>query len=915
MKILITAIFISFAWVGFAQTYPLSGNVFAEDGSPMIYSSVVLLNPTDSTMQSFGITNKNGLFEIKNIKKGDYLLQTAFLGFETYYQNITIPMEGNRLATVVMKAKPLNLDEVKVAGEYVPLAIKGDTVEYNAAAFKLKPGAVTEDLLKKLPGVEIDRAGNIKAMGEDVERLYVDGKEFFGNDPKVATKNIPADAIDKVQVYNRESEESMFTGIDNGSRDKAINLMLKKDKKNALFGDVMAGGGTGEHWQGSAKAYQFTDKIQVAALAMGNNVNQFGFSFNDYMNFNGGIGQMIHGGGSAKISISSDGSFPINFGQPVEGINTSGAGGANFSYSTGTNDRVFISYLGNGNKKELEQTTKSWNYTENGEYFQNQDLNETNNNRAHRINFGLRKRIDTTQNILVDGNFAVTNGDNNQLSLSESWINNDLINTLNNQTSNVSDRISGSANGSYTKKINHGKSVFKVGGNLSLSEALTENNIYTETQFLDSDLNSTRNVYQDNNTDNLRFSGVLTFTQKIGNGTYFTPELSAGRSVEDLNRLEGNLGPDKSLSQMDNDFQKRYSWLRPKLSLKRVTKKATVSLSLLMEKGKLENTLNETTDDNNNYTYFLPTFWYEYQFQTGRRLIISYKSGINTPNVNQLLPIENSINPLSVYYGNPNLKPELSHRFNTHYILFDQFSFTSLMASLSGGYIKDKINWDRTVDENLAMVNTLQNFDYDYNLSGNIDFSTPLRRLGMKIHFNLDESWNKGLNLINDVENEYTNLNHRASFSVDNRKKEKWDINTGVEVSVTNSKYSVQKSLDNTYLDVSWFGEVRFTPNDSWDFEVSSDITNYTDKSFGESQSIPLLGAEISHFFLKNKRGTLTLKGFDLLDRNQIVQRFGELNYLREIRSNSIGRFVMLSFTYRLNKFGKQSGIDIKMKR
>ncbi|MBT6765426.1 MAG: TonB-dependent receptor, partial [Prolixibacteraceae bacterium] len=334
------------------------------------------------------------------------------------------------------------------------------------------------------------------------------------------------------------------------------------------------------------------------------------------------------------------------------------------------------------------------------------------------------------------------------------------------------------------------------------------------------------------------------------------------------------------------------------------------------ESGNMVNTLNETTESDNSYFYLLPTVWYEYQFQTGRRIMVRYGSSVNTPGITQLLPIENNINPLSIFYGNPDLKPEVAHRLNTHYILFDQFSFTSIMANLSATYTNDKINWDRTVDEQLAMVNTLQNFDYDYNVRGNVDFSTPIRRLGMKVHLNVEESWNKGLNLINKVENEYTSLSHRASFSIDNRKKEKWDLNTGVAVTITDSKYSIQNSLDNTYFDMSWFGEIRFTPNDSWNFEVSSDITNYTDKSFGESLSVPLLGAEISHYFLKNKRGTLALKGFDLLNQNQIIQRFGELNYLREIRSNSIGRFLMLSFTYRLNKFGKESGgIDIKMKR
>ncbi|MDX1283881.1 MAG: outer membrane beta-barrel protein [Draconibacterium sp.] len=914
MKLILTAILFSIAGLIFAQTYPLSGTVFSDDGNPMVYSSVVLLNPADSTMQSFGITNKSGEYDIKSIKEGNYLLQVAFLGFETFYQDISIPAENNQLGAIVLKTKTEYLDEVEVTGEYIPLAIKKDTVEYNAKAFKLKPDAVTEDLLKKLPGVEVDRSGNIKAMGEDVNKLFVDGKEFFGNDPKVATKNVPANAVDKVQLYDRKSEQAMFTGIDDGSREKAINLKLKEDRKNALFGDVMAGGGTNERWQGSAKAYRFTDKVQLAALGMGNNVNQYGFSFNDYMNFQGGIGKMIHGGGSAKITIRSDGSFPINFGDPIPGLNTSGAGGANFSFSKHKHDRTFISYLGSGTEKILEETTKSWNYQKDKDYYQSQELNEKDNNQSHGFNFGMRKRIDSTQNVLLDGNFSLGKGKNNRLAETESSSNNELVNTLRNQTSNTNDRLSGRANGSYTKILNKGKSNFSVGGNLSVSTSLTENIIDTETRFMESGQNQMRDVFQDNKNESLSFSLNTNFTKSFGKGFYMTPNLKVGRSIESLFRTEGSLSTYEN--KLENDFQKRYSWFRPEINLKKTNDKRTISLSLQAETGRLENTLNENAETEKNYFYLIPSLWYQYEFQTGRRIMLSYRSSVNTPNVTQLLPIENSINPLSIYYGNPELKPEYSHRFNTHYILFDQFSFTSLMANLSGTYTTNKINWDRTVDEHLAMINTLQNFDYDYNLSGNIDFSTPIRRLGLKIHLNLDESWNKGLNLINGIENEYSNLSHRASFSIDNRKKEKWDVNTGVAVTMTDSKYSIQKELDNTYFDMSWFAEARWTPNDSWNFEVNTDITNYTDKSFGEDLSVPLVGAEISHFFLKHKRGTLSLKGFDLLNKNQLVKRFGELNYLREIRSNSIGRFVMLSFTYRLNKFGKSpGGIDIKMKK
>ncbi|MBN2774354.1 MAG: carboxypeptidase-like regulatory domain-containing protein, partial [Prolixibacteraceae bacterium] len=213
MRHLLFIFLLGISSIAAGQTYSLTGNIFSKSGDPMVYSTVVLLNPVDSTMEFFAITGQQGHFEIKNVKSGDYLLQSAFLGYQTYYRNVTIPYEGNNIGTIIMEESPVGLDEVDVYGEHVPIFINRDTIEFNADAFKTRPGDVAEDLLKKLPGIEVDRAGNIKAMGEDVQRLYVDGKEFFGNDPKVATKNVPADALKKVQVYDRKSDEAEFTGL------------------------------------------------------------------------------------------------------------------------------------------------------------------------------------------------------------------------------------------------------------------------------------------------------------------------------------------------------------------------------------------------------------------------------------------------------------------------------------------------------------------------------------------------------------------------------------------------------------------------------------------------------------------------------------------------------------------------------
>ncbi len=293
------------------QQYTIKGFVIDEKASPMQYATVALMNLVDSTLEYFSVTNSEGLFEIKNIRQGKYLLQSAYMGYQTNNRSIDIPFinQGN-IGAIRMIPIPMNLRETEIIGERIPILIKKDSIEYDAGAFKTKPDAVVEDLLKKLPGVEVDRAGNIKAQGEKVKNVLIDGKEFFGNDPKIATKNLPADAIKKVQIYDKKSDEAELTGIDDGSRDKTINLLLKDGKKKAWLGDIQAGAGSQDHYQTSAKAYRFTQKTQFALLGMLNNINQFGFSFQDYIDFNGGIGSLMNGGSSGGPWIANFGYTP-----------------------------------------------------------------------------------------------------------------------------------------------------------------------------------------------------------------------------------------------------------------------------------------------------------------------------------------------------------------------------------------------------------------------------------------------------------------------------------------------------------------------------------------------------------------------------------------------------------------------------
>jgi len=287
---------------------------------------------------------------------------------------------------------------------------------------------------------------------------------------------------------------------------------------------------------------------------------------------------------------------------------------------------------------------------------------------------------------------------------------------------------------------------------------------------------------------------------------------------------------------------------------------------------------------------------------------------VNGPTASQLLPVTNNINPLELFTGNLNLKPEYIHNAALNYMLFDQFSFTSLFLHLNLGYTKDKINYSKTVNDDFSQSLTLVNVPNDYTASLGADFSTPIRPVSLNFHVGLDENYNRGINYVNESENIINSFTHQLSLSFDNRKKEKIDVSFGGEVSLSNAIYSVESNEGNHYFNWSYFTEIHYTPTQHWTFSFNADVDHYGAQGYDLNTIVPLLQAEVVRYILKSNRGVISLKGFDLLNKNSGVTQTGEYNYLQRVESNTIGRYFMLSFKYRLNKFdGGGDKVDIKV--
>jgi Outer membrane protein beta-barrel family/Carboxypeptidase regulatory-like domain len=855
----------------------IKGRIVDEAGKALPYATVTLLNPGDSTLRFFGVTNETGIYQIKSISKGDYIVQFSFVGMEMIYEYISIPSSnGGNFGDKVMK--PSLMEEVTIIGEYIPINFKSDTVEYNAKAFLTTPDAVVEDLLKKIPGIEVDETGNVKALGEDVTKVLVDGKEFFGNDTKVAIKNLPASAIAKVQVYDKKSEEAEFMGIDDGNRDRTINLLLNEDNKRGYFGNLEVGGGVGGedgdqiHYNANGKIYRFSSKLQTAVLGMSNNLNEFGYSGRN------------HG----------------NFGQQVNGLNTTGAGGINLSYNVSKINRYFISYLGRSTNTILEQVRLTQNFSDLASYDQDRELEDDEKDSPHTINFGVRQSFNKNHKLTLDGDIEIASNDLLSQVYTLTSVEGVDVNSLTNELNISNIDINANAKAVYIAKFNAGKTQIKT-NIYGLYEKNSEKNAWENTTTIFNPLAvDILDQYQNNDIEKLKLSANPTLVQQIKKFWYLNLNVDAGLTNEKLDRVQGNNLDNTIIDSVGANFNTYASFIRPGISISRNTSKSQINLTLGVGIDQLEKQLDGLEIGSESYLNFLPSFSYSSQYKKGKWLRVRYSSSVNMPTVSQLLPVTNTINSLSWYEGNSELTPEVRHSLNLNWSIFDQFSFTSFFARVGGSYTLNKIGLEQTTNVDFINLITPVNVPFNYNLYSMVYFSTPIRKLGMKINVNWYESWNKGISIVNFQDNINTNFTHSLKVSFENRRKEKWNVLVGGSVSLTDSEYSIAKSINNIYYNTSYFGELRFTPSKKFSIETKANMVNYNSESFDESISMPLLSAGISYYFMKGEKASFTLSGLDLLDKSENIQQVSEANYLMQQTSNTIGRLLMLSFKMRI---------------
>jgi len=890
---------------------------------PLSGATVILLYAEDSIFYKFGVSGDDGSFTIKKVKEGDYIFQATFLGYKTFSKPVSISGQELNIGTISLQAAVEDLGVVEVKADAVPLEIRNDTIAYNADAFKTQPGAVAEDLLKRLPGVEVDKDGTIKAQGEEVQRVLVDGKEFFGKDPQTATKNLPADAIDKVEVFDQESDMAEFTGVDDGQRSKTINLTLKKDRKKGFFGNIEAGYGTEDRFQTRGNINRFTEKVQTSFIGMVNNTNRQGFSFREYANFMGGFSNVMRGG-RGRINTNDLG-LPINSGLS-DGFITTGAGGLNLNYEYKKKSNFNISYFYTDITKDLErQIDREYIFDDQlGNTFYNQADTQQSNFRNHRVQSNLRHQFNDDNSLIwrADVSYNAANYDNH--STNENLTSE---NVLSNEARSLYDSESQKVNFNTNLTFRH--KFAKAGRSIAVTGAVTNQNTNQDANlsswlnYYQPDSSATIMQLQEQNNQNLNYRTSVTYTEPLGKRRYLSLSYNHRNYSQPLEKTFTNLLTGEVIDTLNVDYKTDYQYHQVGANLRIIKGKSNLSFGVDGQMSELDGeitNLNYVVDQPTFY-FVLPKLSWRYELGQAHNLRFTYNTSANEPDINELQPVLDNSDPLNLYIGDPELSPEFTHRLRLQYVNFDQFTFSSFFANLVGTYTANDITQIRAVDRNQVQITQPTNVDYRATLRGFASYSTPVRALKSRIRVNTNATMTRSISAIANITDvseflsgipadrtiqiPQTRYNTSGGLQIENRGKDIVDIQVGANWTYNITAFENTSQSSQTYFTQRYSADLLVNITDNWSVSTEFDYTIYNGDAVGTQQSIPIWQASVRRYFLKNRRAELRFTAMDLLNRNVGINWTSNLNYIEEEVINSLGRYFMLTFKYQIRKFGK----------
>ena len=901
----------------FTQTQTLKGTLKDTSENRSLANTVIsVLSKKDSVLVKFARADKNGSFTIEGLKEGNYIILITHPYMGDYFDNVEVKANAPvDLGNVHLTPKSKLLAEVIVKSGS-PIKIKGDTLVYTADSFKVRAGANVEELLRRLPGITVDKNGQITAMGERVTKVLVDGEEFFGTDPGIATKNIRADAVSEVQVFDKKSDQAEFTGIDDGVKDKTINLKMKK--MAGYFGKVELGGGLPDKYDNAAMINLFKNKRKLAGYGIMSNTGQTNLDWQDAQNYGGGPDNMMSGmTDDGGMYISFGGSGEENYSGGKNGIPQNWNAGVHFSdkFNNGKNSfnsgYKFSKVISPGTTKTFSETflpnTAPWSSNSTSE-------NRTSINK-HALNATLEFNLDSNNSLKWTSRFnnnsglAEVNYYSETLDEQDQFINNS---TRKSKTNTDKNNVTSSLLWRHKfKKLARTLSIntdFNWNRVKSNGMLYSLNNYYDNGIFNHRDTTDQQNINDNtNNTINTKVS----YTEPIRKDFFVEFSYAFIYSNNQSDRLTNVKNINGKYEEMVDSLSNFYVFNRtqntPGINFRINKKKHNITFGTAVDFNQFEQkdlTRNLTT--NYNFVNFIPRASYTYKIKPNESLRINYNGSTTAPSPEQLQPTRVNTDPLNVYIGNPTLKQSFRSNINAGYNFYNVLKEKNLWTSLNFGFTDNAFVQNSFVDSAGKRTYQTVNADGNYYVNFYSNYGFKIKGFSWRNGIGPTFSMNRSVEFINGVKSINNTKRYSIELSTNTYKPEKQNVWLSTAFSWNDSKSSVNSAASADYWSITLNGSGSKTIAKK--FEVGSDISlqmRQKDPRFPDANSFTTWNGFVTKRFFKENQFELKLQVYDILNENRGYNRNFSSYSFTETYYETLKRFWLLTATWNISKNGK----------
>ncbi len=933
LRLLVASLF--FIPVAHAQTFPVGGTL--RDGSGALIGVTVVVNSlADSTKRDGIVTDTAGRFSLP-LSPGTYRLRASFIGYQTLETTVRVDSQAVELGELRLFENANQLKEVTVIGQQLRVEMKGDTTQFNAGAYKVNPDATAEDLIKKLPGITLEN-GAVKTQGEDVKRVLIDGKPFFGDDASLALRNLPAEVIDKIQVFDRLSDQSQFTGFDDGNTDKTINIVTRPGRNNGQFGKVFAGVGTDGRYAAGANTNLFKGDRRISVLGLFNNINQQNFSSQDLLGALGGTsgrggaggarggggGRGNAGGGPGGGGQGGGGANPSNFlvGQQG-GIATTNALGLNYSDSWGKKITVSGSYFFNNTRNLNTNISNRTYFTNQGQTYDERETRST-NNFNHRFNFRFEYKIDSSNSLLITPSLSLQNTASGTNFIGENRLGEGSLlsrtqsdNTAQNQGYTFSNNLL------FQHKFGKQGRTMSVGLTTSVNDRDGTNRLTSDNEFYGTTDSTFRlNQLTNSFTNGYTLSGNLTYTEPLSRRSQlqlsYVPSYTDGNTDKKTYNVNGVNRLDTTLS---NTFASQYFNQRVGTGYRYRNDKWFITAGLFYQTASLrgDQTFPRPFVVDKTFGNWLPNAMLQYRFSRQDNLRLMYRTSTDFPSVNQLQNVIDNSNPLQLRAGNPDLRQEYTHSLTARYNVTNPKAATSFFALLSANFTSDNItsttflaSRDTVIARGVTLYAGSQltrpvNLDGYRSVRTFFTYGMPFKPLKSNLNLNLGYTYTRTPGLLNNALNLANTSVFNGGFVLSSSTSEKLDFTLSYSGNYNLVRNTLRPQLNSNYYFHSANAQVNWLLGKGFLLNTNLTQTLYSGLGDGFDQRFLLWNASAGKKFGKKQLAELKLTVFDLLKQNNSIARNVTETYVEDTQTQVLQQYAMLTFTYTFRNFGVAS--------